>query len=162
MATWAWCIPVLAATLLVAALIAGVGPLVATLCAAALIGSVFAAVHHAEVVAHRVGEPFGTLILAVAVTVIETSLILSIMFADLGKGTAVARDTIYAAVMIICNGVVGVRILAGTLASRFLSLQSQRSLSSSRWSWAWSRRTWSCSASHCLSALSPSVPAARR
>lgn len=118
MATWAWCIPVLAAILLVAAIIAGVGPLVAWLCAAALIGSVFAAVHHAEVVAHRVGEPFGTLILAVAVTVIETSLILSIMFADLDKGTAVARDTIYAAVMIICNGVVGVCILVGSLAHR--------------------------------------------
>jgi Ca2+:H+ antiporter len=118
MAIWTWCIPVLAATLLVGAIITGVGPLVAALCAAALIGSVFAAVHHAEVVAHRVGEPLGTLVLAVAVTVIEASLILAMMFADLEKGIAIARDTIYAAVMIICNGVVGVCILVGSLAHR--------------------------------------------
>jgi Ca2+:H+ antiporter len=118
MAIWAWCIPALAATLLVGASITGVGPLVAALCAAALIGAVFAAVHHAEVVAHRVGEPLGTLILAVAVTVIEASLILAMMFADPEKGTAIARDTIYAAVMIICNGVVGVCVLVGSLAHR--------------------------------------------
>ena len=118
MPNWSWWVPVLAVTLLVAAIIAGVGTVVAMLCAAALTGSVFAAVHHAEVVAHRVGEPFGTLLLAVAVTVIEASLILSMMFADLEKGAAIARDTIYAAVMIICNGVIGVCVLVGSLAHR--------------------------------------------
>src|SRR3712207_2385962 len=65
-----------------------------------LIGAVMAAVHHAEVVAHRVGEPFGTLILAIAITVIEVSLIVSLMVAG-GSGTAeLARDTVFAAVMI--------------------------------------------------------------
>ena len=58
-----------------------------------LIGSVLAAVHHAEVVAHRVGEPFGTLVLAVAVTVIEVSLIVSLMLSDAGDASTLAADT---------------------------------------------------------------------
>jgi Ca2+:H+ antiporter len=82
----------------------------------ALIGAVIAAVHHAEVVAHRVGEPFGTLVLAVAVTVIEASLILSLVIAGGPAAVAIPRDTIYAAVMIICNGVVGLCIVVGGLA----------------------------------------------
>jgi Ca2+:H+ antiporter len=80
------------------------------------IGAVIAAVHHAEVVAHRVGEPFGTLLLAVAVTVIEVSLILSLVIAGGDDAAVIPRDTIYAAVMIICNGVVGICILVGGLA----------------------------------------------
>jgi Ca2+:H+ antiporter len=77
---------------------------------------VVAAVHHAEVVAHRVGEPFGTLVLAVAITVIEVALIVSMMLAG-GPGTAtLPRDTIYAAVMIICTGVVGICLLAGGIS----------------------------------------------
>jgi Ca2+:H+ antiporter len=70
-------------------------------------------VHHAEVVAHRVGEPYGTLVLAVAVTVIEVALILSIMLAGGPQKATLPRDTIFAAVMIICNGVVGVCLLVG-------------------------------------------------
>jgi Ca2+:H+ antiporter len=95
---------------------AGVGAFLAVLCGVGLIGAVIAAVHHAEVVAHRVGEPFGTLLLAVAVTVIETSLILSMMIAGGDDMVTLPRDTIYAAVMIICNGVVGLCVLAGGLA----------------------------------------------
>lgn len=78
-----------------------------------LIGSVLAAVHHAEVVAHRVGEPFGTLVLAVAVTVIEVSLIVSLMLAEGEQGSTLARDTVFAAIMIILNGIVGLCLLAG-------------------------------------------------
>ena len=100
---WTWLVPALAAMLLAVAGAIGAGPLVAGACAVALVGAVFAAVHHAEVVAHRVGEPFGTLVLAVAVTVIEASLILSVMFAGGPDKAALPRDTIYAAVMIICN-----------------------------------------------------------
>jgi Ca2+:H+ antiporter len=86
------------------------------LVAAALIAAVFSAVHHAEVVAHQVGEPFGTLILAVAVTVIEAALIVSMMLAGGDKAAAIARDAIYAAVMIIVTGVVGLCIVvAGVL-----------------------------------------------
>ncbi len=74
-----------------------------------LVGAVLAAVHHAEVVAHRVGEPFGSLVLAVAVTVIEVALIVTLMISG-GEGTAtLARDTVFAAVMITVNGIVGPR-----------------------------------------------------
>ncbi|MCX5195093.1 ionic transporter y4hA [Streptomyces sp. NBC_00249] len=83
-----------------------------------LAGAVLAAVHHAEVVAHRVGEPFGSLVLAVAVTVIEVALIVTLM-ADGGDKTAsLARDTVFAAVMITCNGIVGLSLLVGALRNR--------------------------------------------
>jgi Ca2+:H+ antiporter len=74
---------------------------------------VLSAVHHAEVVAHRVGEPFGTLVLAVAVTVIEVALIVSLMLAGGPETTALARDTVFAAVMIILTGIVGLCLLLG-------------------------------------------------
>jgi Ca2+:H+ antiporter len=118
MAAWTWLIPVVSIALLVVAIVVGVNPLLAVLSGIALMGAVFAAVHHAEVVAHRVGEPFGTLILAVAVTVIEASLILSMMFAGGEHTDTLPRDTIYAAVMIICTGVVGICFLVGGLAHR--------------------------------------------
>jgi Ca2+:H+ antiporter len=118
MPLWAWLIPVMAFGLLLLTLAVGVGTILAALCGAALVGAVLVAVHHAEVVAHRVGEPFGTLVLALAVTGIEAALILSMMMAG-GKDMAVLpRDSIYAAVMIICTGVVGLCILFGGLAHR--------------------------------------------
>jgi Ca2+:H+ antiporter len=115
---WTWLIPVLSLALLVAAVIAGVGTLLGILCGAALIAAVIVAVHHAEVVAHRVGEPLGTLVLALAVTAIETALILSMMIAGGTDMAALPRDSIYAAVMIICTGVVGICVLLGGLAHR--------------------------------------------
>ena len=118
MKNWTWLVPAVAVALLIGAIVAGVGVPLATLCAIALVGAVFAAVHHAEVVAHRVGEPFGTLVLAVAVTVIEASLILSTMLGSGADKSALPRDTIYAAVMIICNGVVGVCVLVGGIVHR--------------------------------------------
>src|SRR6188474_1275270 len=102
---WTWLIPVLAIGLLIVVLAVGVGTFLAVLCGAALVGAVLVAVHHAEVVAHRVGEPFGTLILALAVTAIEAALILSMMFAGGQEMASLPRDAIYAAVMIICTGV---------------------------------------------------------
>ena len=113
MAYWTWLVPLAGVSILGAAIASGTSTLIATLAALGLVGSVFAAVHHAEVVAHRVGEPFGTLVLAVAVTVIEASLILSMVIAGGASQAAVPRDTIYAALMIICNGVVGVCLLVG-------------------------------------------------
>lgn len=80
----------------------------------ALVGAVLAAVHHAEVIAERVGEPFGTLVLAVAVTVIEVALIVSLMLADTTPNMALPRDTVYAAVMIIVTGMVGLCLFAGS------------------------------------------------
>jgi Ca2+:H+ antiporter len=78
-----------------------------------MIACVLAAVHHAEVVACRVGEPFGTLVLAVAVTVIEVALIVSLMIAGGSATAALARDTVFASIMIILNGMVGVCLLVG-------------------------------------------------
>ena len=118
MPLWTWLIPVLSLALLLAAFAAGMGTLLAVLCGAALAGAVIAAVHHAEVVAHRVGEPLGTLVLALAVTAIETALILSMMIAGGADMAVLPRDAIYAAVMIICNGVVGICVLLGGLAHR--------------------------------------------
>lgn len=83
--------------------------------AVVLAGAVLAAVHHAEVVAHFVGETMGSLVLAVAVTVIEVALIVTLMVSG-GTGTAsLARDTVFAAVMITCNGIVGLSLLLGAL-----------------------------------------------
>src|SRR6476659_5127421 len=113
MPLWTWLIPVLSLAMLVAALVVGVGTWLAVLCGIALLGTVFAAVHHAEVVAHRVGEPFGTLVLAVAVAVIETALIISITISAPAENTGLARDAVFAAVMIVCNGIVGACLLLG-------------------------------------------------
>jgi Ca2+:H+ antiporter len=81
--------------------------------AASLIAAVMAAVHHAEVIAHKVGEPFGTLVLAVAVTTIEVALIVSLMLAGGESTSTMARDTVFAAVMIILTGMIGLCLLIG-------------------------------------------------
>lgn len=81
--------------------------------AALLIGSVLSAVHHAEVVAHKVGEPFGTIILAICITILEVSLIISLMIAGGEKAMTYARDTVFAAIMLILNGIIGVCIWIG-------------------------------------------------
>lgn len=85
----------------------------AVVVALVLAAAVLAAVHHAEVVALRVGEPFGSLVLAVAVTVIEVSLIITLMTSGGSKAETLARDTVFAAVMITCNGIVGLSLLLG-------------------------------------------------
>nr|WP_295663228.1 ionic transporter y4hA [Polymorphobacter sp.] len=109
---WSWVVPVAAwlAIALVGPGMAGGGGML--LLGAALFATVFAAVHHAEVIAHRIGEPFGTLVLALAVTVIEVALIVSIMLSAKGTHEAsLARDTVFAAVMLVCNGVLGLCLL---------------------------------------------------
>ena len=78
-----------------------------------LLLAVVSAVHHAEVIAHKVGEPYGTLILGLAVTIIETSLLISMLLSSSTKVSSLPRDTIYDTVMIICNGVVGLCLLIG-------------------------------------------------
>ena len=80
-----------------------------------LAGAVLAAVHHAEVVAHKVGEPYGSLVLAVAVTIIEVALIVTLMVSGGGKTQSLARDTVFAAVMITCNGILGLSLLIGAV-----------------------------------------------
>jgi Ca2+:H+ antiporter len=87
-----------------------------------LFGTVFAAVHHAEVIAERIGEPYGTLLLTLAVTIIEVALIATIMLGEKAVPT-LARDTVFAVVMIVCNGLVGICILAGGLRYREQDVQ---------------------------------------
>jgi Ca2+:H+ antiporter len=117
--SWTIAAPVFASAILLLALagIAGGGIFLAVI-AAALACSVFAAVHHAEVVAHRVGEPYGTLVLALAVTLIEVALIVSLMIAGGQEAAALARDTVFAAVMIILNGIIGLCLLVGGIKHR--------------------------------------------
>lgn len=107
---WTWLSPVIGALLLLGAKLGG--PYNFAL-AAGLIACVLAAVHHAEVVAHKIGEPYGTLVLAVSVTVIEVSLIVSLMLSGGPAAAGLARDTVFAAIMIILNGLVGLCLLVG-------------------------------------------------
>jgi Ca2+:H+ antiporter len=120
---WTLLAPIAACIVLALAWHRSPGAVLLTLVAAALIAAVFAAVHHAEVVAHRVGEPYGTLILALAITVIEVALIVSIMLSGGPGASALARDTLFATVMIVCNGVVGLCLLAGSLRHHVLEFR---------------------------------------
>lgn len=92
-----------------------------------LAGAVLAAVHHAEVIAHRVGEPYGSIVLAVAVTVIEVGLIVTLMISGGAQAESLARDTVFAAVMITCNGIVGISILTAALRGRAASFNAEGS-----------------------------------
>ena len=85
-----------------------------------------AAVHHAEVIAHRVGEPFGFLLLAVAVTVIEVALIVTLMVSAHSDTSTLARDTVFAAVMLTCNAVVGLVVARGGAPRRDRDIQRRR------------------------------------
>jgi Ca2+:H+ antiporter len=118
MSLWHKLVPLAAALLLLAALWLPAGPILTVACTVMLLAAVVSAVHNAEIVAHRVGEPYGTLVLALAVTAIEVALIVSLMLAVGGSKAALARDTIYATVMIISSGVIGVCVLLGGLRHR--------------------------------------------
>jgi len=122
---WTWVWPALGWLVLGAALVLGGGGIVATSAAVVLFGTVFAAVYHAEVIAHRTGEPYGTLVLALAVTVIETALIVSVMISAPAEKAGLARDTVFAAVMIVCNGIVGACLLLGAARHREQGFQLQ-------------------------------------
>src|SRR3974390_3134492 len=115
---WSWTWPALGLVILVVHFVLGPGVVLNGAEAVFLIATVFAAVFHAEVVALRVGEPFGTLVLALAVTIIEVALIVSMMIAGGAETASLARDTLFAAVMIVCNGIIGICLLAGGLRHR--------------------------------------------
>ena len=122
---WAWTWPTLAWLVLLATFSGRAAGVLAAAAGIALITTVFAAVYHAEVVAHRIGEPFGTIVLAVAVTIIEVALIISVMIAAPAEKADLARDTVYAAVMIVCNGIVGACLLWGGARHREQGFQVQ-------------------------------------
>jgi Ca2+:H+ antiporter len=113
--SWTTALPLVAAVALVPAWFGDPGTLVLAGLAVLLVGAVLAAVHHAEVVAHRVGEPYGSLVLAVAVTIIEVALIVTLMVTTDKDTAGLARDTVFAAVMITVNGIVGISLLVGAL-----------------------------------------------
>ncbi len=115
---WSWGFPLLAWVLLIAKTIWPIGGPALILLVVALGGAVFSAVHYAEVIAHKVGEPFGTLVLAIAVTIIEVALIVSIMLSGEAGKEALARDTVFSAIMIVCAGVVGLCVLVGASRHR--------------------------------------------
>jgi Ca2+:H+ antiporter len=100
------------------------------LMAVLLIGAVITAVHQAEVIAHKTGEPFGTLVLALCVTIIEVALIVSIMLSADEDGAVIARDAVFATVMIVMNGIIGISIFLGGLRHRVLSFRIEGSNSS--------------------------------
>jgi Ca2+:H+ antiporter len=125
----AWIFPALAVLLFAGATGLGytftpspAGLVFAVVLLAILFGTVFAAVHHAEVIAERIGEPYGTLLLTLAVTIIEVALIATIMLGEKAVPT-LARDTVFAVVMIVCNGLVGICIMAGGLRYREQDVQ---------------------------------------
>jgi len=122
-ALWHAAVPFLACAVLPFAWGVDLGWSLLALAASALIAAVVVAVHHAEVIALRVGEPFGTLVLALAVTVIEVALIVALMLSDPAATAALARDTVFATVMIICNGVVGMCLLLGAARHRVLAFR---------------------------------------
>src|SRR3977135_1587149 len=120
----AWIFPALAVGLFAVSTALGLtftpsagGLVFAAVLLAVLFGTVFAAVHHAEVIAERIGEPYGTLLLTLAVTIIEVALIATIMLGEKEVPT-LARDTVFAVVMIVCNGLVGICIFIGGLRFR--------------------------------------------
>jgi Ca2+:H+ antiporter len=113
--SWTTFVPPLALLLLIFALGRTLPAVLVIVVAVVIAAAVLAAVHHAEVVAHRVGEPFGSLVLAIAVTIIEVGLILVLMSAGGHATETLARDTVFAAVMITCNGILGIAVLVGAL-----------------------------------------------
>jgi Ca2+:H+ antiporter len=114
---WSWTVivPVLAVVLLALTWGRKPGIIIQIVVAVALAGAVLAAVNHAEVIAHRVGEPYGSLVLAIAVTIIEVGLIVTLMIAGGPGSESLARDTVFAAVMITCNGIVGIALVIGAV-----------------------------------------------
>ncbi len=123
--SWTYAVPALALVLLAVTWGSKPPALVLAVVAVFLAGAVLAAVHHAEVIAHRVGEPFGSLVLAVAVTVIEVGLIVTLMASGGGETSTLARDTVFAAVMITCNGILGLSVLVGSLHRRIASFNPE-------------------------------------
>lgn len=120
---WSFVLPIAACLLLAIVWDRPLDWILLSVVVAALFASVFAAVHHAEVIALRVGEPFGTLVLALAITIIEASLIVALMLSGGEAASELARDTVFATVMIICNGVVGLCLLLGALRHRVLEFR---------------------------------------
>jgi Ca2+:H+ antiporter len=110
---WPWWVPILAILSVVASSALPLTPWVLAGCGLALVGAVIASVHHAEVVAHRLGEPMGTVVLSICVTVIEVALISTVMLSGAPGAASLPRDTIFSVIMISCGGVIGLSLIIG-------------------------------------------------
>ena len=113
---WCWAAPLAATVIIIAKfshLVSPNNPIFIGMAIILLGGTVFAAVHHAEALAVKIGEPFGSILLALAITVLEVGLIISVMSSGSAGSGSVARDTVYSVVMIVLNGIVGLCLLAG-------------------------------------------------
>lgn len=112
---WSWAAPAAGVALLgaIGTNLFAEGALALVLAGLLLLATVFAAVHHAELLALRIGEPFGSILLALAVTVIEVALIVSVMLSGGQGADTVARDTVFSAVMISLCGMVGLCLVLG-------------------------------------------------
>lgn len=122
---WPVVVPVAGVALLAATWSAKPGTVITAIVGLLLVGAVLAAVQHAEHLAHRIGEPYGALALAVAVTVIEVGLIVVLMVSKGTDTSTLARDTVFAAVMITCNGIVGISLLIGALRGGMASFNAE-------------------------------------
>ncbi|MGL1835026.1 calcium:proton antiporter [Rhodocyclaceae bacterium SMB388] len=87
--------------------------------------NVFSAVHHAETIALRIGNPYGTVVLAVAVTIVEVSIIVTVLMSSQDEIITIARDTVFAAIMIALNGIIGLALLVGGLRYRQQEFKAQ-------------------------------------
>ena len=88
--------------------------------------STFSVVHHAESLAQKLGEPFGTLILTISVIGLEAIMIATVMLTH-DENPKMARDTMYGVLMIVLNGLFGLSILIGAWKRRFQSFNVQSS-----------------------------------
>lgn len=125
---WSWGLPIIALAISVigiTVLHGDVPILVFLISVPVLFATVFAAVHHAETVAHQIGQPFGSLLLALAVTIIEVSLIVSMLLSATETDSSIARDTVFAALMIVLNGIVGLCLLIGGIRFHEQSFQAR-------------------------------------
>ena len=122
---WRILLPVFGALVVLVFWAVEVDPVLIILFAALLVVCVLAAVHHAEVIAHRVGEPFGSIVLAIAVTVIEVALIVTLMLNGGEETASLARDTVFAAVMLTCNGILGLSVLIAALRDRVATFNAE-------------------------------------
>src|SRR5262249_41097861 len=123
---WAWTWPPLALAIMIMTMIFGAAGATAAVAGGGLIAAGFSARLHAEVLAAPAGEPFGTLVLALAVTIIEVTLIVSVMLGVAADKAGLARDTVFAGVMIVCNGIVGLCLLWGGMRHHEQGFQVQR------------------------------------
>lgn len=125
LADWRIVLPIVGAIVVFAAWSIELNPVLIVVFAVLLVACVLAAVHHAEVIAHRVGEPFGSIVLAIAVTVIEVALIVTLMLTGGEETASLARDTVFAAVMLTCNGMLGISVLIGALRDRVATFNAE-------------------------------------